>query len=91
MVFVTLCKVRSGTSKERTARRLDYQYPEGLRVLGEWWLQSPDPEVILISEADSVAPMLAARAAWDDVFDITILPAVTAEEGMAIARQAMAK
>jgi len=91
MIFVTFCKVRAGTSRDRTLRRLDYQYPEGMRVLGEWWLQTPDPEVVLVTEADSVVPMLAARAAWDDVFEITILPAVSAEEGMAIARQAAAQ
>lgn len=91
MIFVTLCKAKSGTQVERTARRLDYQYPEGMRVLGEWWLQTPDPEVVLVTEADGPAAMLAARSAWDDFFDITIFPAVAAEEGMAIARQAMAK
>jgi hypothetical protein len=63
MIFVTMCRARSGTSMERTARRLDYQYPQGTRVLGEWWLQTTDPEVILVTEADSVVAMLAARAA----------------------------
>jgi len=64
MVFVTLCRVRSGTSKERTARRLDYQYPEGMRVLGEWWLQTPDPEVILVTEAsEKELPWFLSRCA----------------------------
>ncbi len=81
MVFITLCRVRSRhlEGAHRPPPRL--RYPEGMRVLGEWWLQTPDPEVILITEANSAAPMLAARAAWDDVFDITILPAVRPKKG----------
>ena len=34
-------------------------------------------------------PVLAAFAEWDDVFDITILPAFTAEEGLKLGQQMM--
>jgi hypothetical protein len=91
MLFVTLLKTRAGTSKERIARRLEWQYPAGMQLVAEYWLQTPDPNVIVVAEADSIASMMAATSAWDDVHDITVIPAVTAEEGMAIARQAMAK
>ena len=57
----------------------------------EYWLQTPDPTVVAITEADSIAPIMAVTSVWDDVFDITVIPAVTGEEGMAIARQVMAK
>lgn len=87
MLFVTLCKQRGGTAKERIARRSQWQYPPGMKVLGEYWLQTTDPVVLVISEAESVTPIMAALADWDDVFDMTVVPAVTAEQGLELARQ----
>ena len=89
MLFVGLFKVRAGTSKERAARRVQYQIPEGLRVVAEYWLQTTDPNTIVIFEADSVAPIMAGIADWDDLFDVTIVPAITAEEGSKLAQQMM--
>ena len=89
MLFVTLLKVKSGTSKERIARRAGWQHPDGMRPVAEYWLQTSDPAVISVAEADSVAPIMAAVAQWSDVFDITVIPAVTAEEGLQLAQQMM--
>lgn len=89
MLFVALLKVRAGTTKERMARRVQWQYPEGARLVAEYWLQTTDPACISIMEADSIAPIMAATAAWDDVFEITVVPAVTAEEGLRLAKQMM--
>ncbi len=86
MLFVALAKSRPGTQAEATARRLEWQYPDGLRVVGEYWLQTSDPAVIVIAEADSAAPMMATIAQWDGVFDITVIPAITAEEGLELAK-----
>jgi len=90
MLFVALGKVRAATVQERTARRVQWQYPEGAHVVAEYWLQTQDPNVITVFEADSIAPIMAATSPWDDVFDFTIVPAVSAEEGMEIARRLMA-
>ena len=87
MLFVSLLKVRSGTTRERVARRAEWKYPDGLRMVGEYWLQTTDPACISIAEADNIGPIMAAVAAWDDVFDITVIPAVTAEEGLQMAQQ----
>lgn len=89
MLFAILLKVRSGTAKERIARRVQWQYPAGARMVAEYWLQTTDPQVISIVEAESVAPILAAVIAWDDVFDLTVVPAMTAEEGLKLAKQMM--
>ena len=89
MLFVALGKVRAGTARERIARRAQWQYPEGLRVVAEYWLQTTDPTLISITEADSVAPIMAAVADWDDFFDTTVVPAITAEEGLQLAKQMM--
>ena len=47
------------------------------RFSAEYWLQASDPAVVAIFEADSVAPI------------ITVVPAVTAEEGLQLAQQMM--
>ena len=91
MLVVALFKVKAGTPEERMARRLQWQYPpQGVKKIAEYWLQTTDPAVIAVAEADSVAQMMASTAGWHDVFDITIVPAVTAEEGLEIARRMQA-
>jgi hypothetical protein len=77
------------TKREGTTRRFDYHNPEGMSIGGESWLATDDPAVILV-EVDAMAPLLTALADWDDVFDITIVPAVTAEEGMRVATERLA-
>jgi len=86
MLFVALAKSRPGTQREATARRLQWQYPDGMRVVAEYWLQTSDPAVIIVAEGDSVVPIMATIAQWDDVFDITVIPAITAEEGLQFAK-----
>jgi hypothetical protein len=89
MLFVALLKATGGTPEERIARRAQWQPPEGGQAIAEYWLQTTNPQVVAIFEADSVAPILAVTAAWGDVFDITVAPAVTAEEGLQLAQQMM--
>ena len=91
MLFVAMGTVRgdTGTTKERIARRVQWQYPEGMRVLGEYWLQTPDPTIIMIFEADNIAPIMAATAEWDDYFNITVVPAISAKDGLQLAKQMM--
>ncbi|MDQ3361847.1 MAG: hypothetical protein M3533_05320 [Actinomycetota bacterium] len=45
--------------------------------------------MISILEAESMAPFGAIRMHWGDLFDIEVFPAVTAEQGMEMLRQAM--
>ncbi len=87
MLFVATGKVRAGTTRERVGRRTQWDYPPGLKVIGEYWVQSPDPNVITICEADSVAPIIAATSDWDDVMSWTVLPAISAQEGLEMAKQ----
>ncbi len=88
MLFVRIGKAKaSSTTKQRVSRRLNWKYPTGMRVIGEYWLQSNDPTLITIVETDNLAAIMSAVAAWDDVFDFTVLPAMTAEEGLQVAKQ----
>ena len=90
MLYLTLCKAHA-PAKERIARRLEYVYPEGLKVLGEYWTFGADPAVVLVTEGDDPGPIMAATAAWDDAFEFTTVPAITAEEGIGLAKAALAQ
>jgi hypothetical protein len=89
MLFVATLNPTGGTPQERTARRLKWDYPEGVKPIAEYWPLGGAVSVISIFEADSVAPILATLMAWGDVFEISVSPAVTAEEGMRLAQQMM--
>lgn len=89
MLYIALLKPIAGTPIERIGRRLQWDYPEGIQLVAEYWLQTNNPDVVSIFEADSVAPIMAITSEWGDVFDITVVPAVTLEEGTALAQQMM--
>jgi hypothetical protein len=92
MLFVILLSTRPGTTfQEGGVRRLQWEYPEGLNVIGEYWLETEAPRVIAIAEAESMAPFGAVRMEWGEMFEIEVLPAITAEEGMQMLRQAMSE
>lgn len=59
MLFVALLKPKAGTPQERIARRLNWQYPAGVRQVAEYWLQTSNPDVVGVFEADSIAPIMA--------------------------------
>ena len=87
MLFALVMKGRPGTLKERSVRRLQWQPPEGVNIVGEYWFPTDDPSVVAIVEAEDTAPMAGIRLAWDDLFDTAIFPVLTAEEGLELLRQ----
>ena len=90
MLFVALLTTRPGsTFQEGGTRRLAWEYPEGVEVLAEYWLETDSPRVVSVLEAESMAPFGAIRMHWGDLFDIEVFPAVTGEQGMEMLRQAM--
>jgi Protein of unknown function (DUF3303) len=91
MLFVTLLSTRPGnTFQEGVARRLQWEYPEGANVVAEYWLETEAPRVIAVVEAESMEPFGQIRMDWSDMFEIEVFPVVTAEQGLEMARQAMA-
>jgi hypothetical protein len=91
MLFVVIGKAKAGSAgKERIARRLSWEYPAGMRMVAEYWPMSTEAAVIAVTEADNVAPIMRAIVDWDDVFDVTVLPAITAEQGLEMAKQMQA-
>ncbi len=89
MLFVAVLKARPGTLAERAARRVQWEYPEGVKPVAEYWLQTDDPTVISVYETDHVGHMTALRMDWDDLMDIQIFPAMAAEEGIEMLKQMM--
>lgn len=63
-------------------RRAGWQYPEGITLIAEYWPSSADLQVISIFSADDYAPVMQLVFDWNDVFDINVHPAVSAEEGI---------
>jgi hypothetical protein len=83
MLFVGLARQIPGTGNESSARRLQWDYPEGgAKVIAEYWLETSDPAVITVVEADHVGQIMMISSAWTDLFEISVFPAVTAEEGL---------
>ena len=89
MLFVALMNVKAGTEEERIGRRLEWEVPEDIKITGEYWLHTPDPEIVVVIEADGFAPLLGFTAAWNDVYDIRIYPAIGADEGLDLVRHMM--
>ena len=90
MMFVALLKTRgNNTFQEGVARRMQWDYPEGVRVLVEYWLETESPRVVSVMEADGMEAFGQIRMHWNDMFEIEVFPAVTGEQGMEMARQAM--
>ena len=88
MLFVALGKARPGTLQQRIVRRMAWQVPQvGAEIVGEYWLQTPDPAVILVFNADNVGQMSVVFAGFDDLFDISIYPATTAQAGLEFLKQ----
>lgn len=54
----------------------------GIEIIGEYWLQSIDPRIILIFEADENGPVLELASEWESHFDVTVVPAVNVADIM---------
>jgi hypothetical protein len=94
MLFTALLREKEGNSTtldDYLARRM--QGPqigkaptkgriEGIDLIGEYWLQTPDSKVVTIFSAESDAGILELASEWDDVFDVTVVPATKVEDLM---------
>jgi hypothetical protein len=94
MLYVATLTFHAGLTKEQRdnalARRAEWKYPEGLKVIGEYWPATP-PHVISIFEASSYEPIMELMFTWQDVFDFTVSPATTPQEGLVIGAKLLGK
>jgi len=91
MLYVMLLNWKPGLSREQMdgalMRRSKWQYPKGVKIVGEYWLSTPSPSVVSIFEASDYEPIMEIDFTWNDVFDITTVPATTPEVGLKIGPQ----
>jgi hypothetical protein len=88
MDYVALLRFRASVpAAERDAalmRRAAWKYPDGVRVIAEYWPTSAAVTVVTIFSADSFDSLMELELEWGDVFDIDVYPACSAEEGLRI-------
>jgi hypothetical protein len=56
-------------------------------VVAEYWPQTLDPAAIVVFKADHIGQIWALFIGWDDLFDLSVYPAVSAEEGLELLKQ----
>jgi hypothetical protein len=95
MDYVALLSFKTNLSaSERDAaliRRAGWQFPEGLRVIAEYWPMASDTAVVTIFSADHPDVIFELVLEWSDVFDINVYPALSAEDGLRIGAEAMGR
>src|SRR3954453_17157953 len=88
MDFVALLRLRETvpTAQRDGAllRRANWEYPKGITPIAEYWPISAEYTVVSIFTADTFEAMQGVPFEWNDAFDVTIFPAVSAEEGLRI-------
>ena len=57
--------------------------------MAEYWLETEAPRVIAVMEAESMDAFGQIRMDWGDMFEIEVFPALTGEQRMEMAKQAM--
>lgn len=87
MKFVALQSLKEGVDEakleELLQNRAEYEFPEGIRPIAEYWGPKDSPAVISIFEADDAAPILQSTVPWMEYFETTdLFPVVSAEEGI---------
>ena len=88
MLFVALYSIKPGYSLSKSLQqRTEWNPPQGTKIIAEYWLQNNAPHVIAIFETDNYASIMAANSPWMDFFDIVVVPAITAQEGLKLASQ----
>lgn len=72
------------------ARRTNWKWPAGTKPVGEYWSFGNEPVIYSVFEADDTAAIWRAAADWNDVFDVRIVPVMTAEEGLKLGPEVLA-
>ena len=95
MDYVGILSFRQGANAaERDAalqRRASWSYPSGVTPICEYWPLSGTAQVITVFSANELGPVMEIVFEWNDTFDIDIHPAVSAEEGLRIGAEVMAR
>jgi len=88
MLYAFVADYLPGTTEPQRdaalARRAQWKFPDGVKPVAEFWSFGNAPMVYSVFEANDVTAIYRLVADWDDVFDIAIVPVITAEQGLKI-------
>lgn len=77
-LFVAYMTFKEGTTTEQGMqaymRRMTFQFPERMKVEGEYWVNGT-PQVVVVWEAEDEGPGDMLDAFWGDLFDVNVFPA----------------
>ncbi len=59
--------------------------------MAEYWPAAEDPAVVSIFRTERFDALMEIEFTWGDAFDITVFPAVSAEEGLRIGPDVLAR
>jgi hypothetical protein len=86
MKFVALWSLKPDTDQaklaEIMARRADFEFPQGMELIAEYWSTGNPPQVISIFEADDAVALQINAVVWIDALTVQVFPVLTWEEGL---------
>ena len=95
MDYVALLKFRPSVSAadrdSGLAPRAAWEYPAGIRLIAEYWPMAAHLTVVSIFSSDSFEAVMELVFQWNDIFDIDVHPATSAEEGLRIGPEVFAR
>jgi hypothetical protein len=95
MDYVMLLSWKAGLTRDQRdsalAQRAGWNYPAGVDVIAEYWPAAENPAVVSILRTNDFAALMEIEFTWGDKFDMTVLPAVSAEEGLRIGPDVMGR
>ena len=88
MEYVAFLKFRESVSAAdqdaALMRRAAWKYPDGIRVISEYWPLSAEYQVVTAFEADSLPVDHGSRLRMERRLRISVSPAVSADEGFRV-------
>jgi hypothetical protein len=95
MDYVALLTFRTSVAaSDRDAalmRRAAWQYPAGIDLIAEYWPMTDGPQVVSIFSTDDIAAIMELEQEWNDVFDIKVSPAISADAGLEVGAEVFAR
>jgi Domain of unknown function (DUF3303) len=95
MDYVMLLRWKQGLSRDQRdgalMHRAGWNYPNGVQLIAEYWPAAEDPAVVSIFQTDDFSALMEIDLTWGDTFDVTVIPAISAEAGLKIGPDAMSR
>jgi hypothetical protein len=95
MDYVMLLRWKQGLTRDQRdaalVHRAGWQYPDGVELIAEYWPAAEDPAVVSIFGVDDFAALMDIQFTWGDTFDVTVLPAISADAGLEVGPDVMGR